>query len=183
MPCCRFTLILVPAELALSLPAIMPIVPFGRRKPPRRFAGGIAMFRRVITSYLIAMTLAGPGLCCCTVSRVFGRDCEHACCRPATKPDSGSCCHSHPAKRPPTTPDECPCRKYYEQQLVVPDNEASPPSDALGVRNRPVSLDSMAAVIGSPLSASDRNQLSRRVLVSPYPSSSDLLRALSVMRC
>lgn len=183
MHCCQPTLILVPAELALSLPAIMPIVPFGRRKPPRRFVAGSAMFRRIITSYLIAMTLAGPGFCCCTVSRVLGHDCAHACCRPAAKSGSGSCCHSHPTKRPPATPDECPCRKYHEQQLVAPDTQASPPSDGLGARNWPVNLDSVAAVIGSPLGASDRNQLTRRVLVSLYPSSSELLRALSVMRC
>lgn len=140
------------------------------------------MFRRVITSYLIAIVLAGPGLCCCSFNRAFARDCAPAGRSHGCKVAAHTCCHSETDRQLPGKPDTCPCRKHHEQPIVSLDG-SSLANDALGATQWRPNFASATAVIDALFGAGDPSHLAQQALDAPHLTSQALLRALSVMRC
>lgn len=141
------------------------------------------MFRRVITSYLIAIALAGPGLCCCSVNRAFARDRAPAGRSYRCNVAAHSCCHSDRDSQSPGKPDKCPCRKHHEQPIVSLDDGSSPAGDALGASQWRPNFASAMAVIDALFAAGDPSHLAQQALDATHLTSQALLRALSVMRC
>ena len=102
------------------------------------------MVRKLVAMYLVTVTLAGPSICCCRVSRFFSQS-HHQSCHPASAhgsgPQSGCCCHCHRANlsvenessetrccgeggQPQPTKSRCPCGKHSDQIFAVSnDNE------------------------------------------------------------
>lgn len=136
------------------------------------------MFGRVITSYLIAIVLAGPGLCCCS----FARDCAPAGRSHGCKVAAHTCCHSETDRQLPGKPDTCPCRKHHEQPIVSLDG-SSPSSDEFRAVQWQPDFEIAVLVINGFVGISDPNHLAAQALDSPYLNSRAILRALSVMRC
>lgn len=139
------------------------------------------MFRSAVTSYLIAMSLAGPGLCCCSFKRAAAVVLAFAASCHGQKMATPSCCHAGKDKQPSGKPDTCPCRQHREQP-VLSLNSGSTSSDAFGADRSGLTCEPAMAVL-DPLEAGDTDHLVQQALDSPYPNSRGLLRALSVMRC
>ena len=138
------------------------------------------MFRRVLNFYLTAIFLAGPGLCCCSLTRASAKDCTVAATRQIT---AHSCCHNNTDKQAPGKPVRCPCRQHQEQQVTSRNNEASAVDDQMVAKHWWPSFEGVTEPDNAIKGASDPNHLVQHSLDSPFPTSRDLLRALSVMRC
>lgn len=137
------------------------------------------MFRRVITSYLIAIILAGPGVCCCSLSHAFSSDSAST----DTSQAAPSCCHSKTDKQSPGKPDSCPCRKHRERLVVSSNDESSKGDDGPGAAHWQPNVEPALAGSGDLFSAGDPGHLARQALFATYLNSRSLLRAISVMRC
>src|SRR5437763_15564510 len=81
------------------------------------------MLRIGLTLWFVLTTLAGPGLCCCSLRAAVGT--HPATAAPVQAPQSGrSCCHreSGPAESAPATPQPqapCPCKDNHDQPPAV----------------------------------------------------------------
>jgi len=164
----------------LSFLTIVPILTTGEGL--YAFVAGFSMFRRLINSYLIAILLAGPCLCCCSLSRASTKDCPIAT-DGGLEIESHSCCHSEPDDHAPEKSQDCPCRKHQDQQATSLGVEASIANARLVAELSWPSLLSAWTFTGESSQADDSNHLSRQSLESTFSSAQDLLRAFSVMRC
>ncbi len=138
------------------------------------------MFRRALNSYLIAVLLAGPCLCCCSLTRALTKTRTDAS---ACQITAHSCCHGNTDQSSPEQPDRCPCRQHQDQQVISLTDGTVAVSDQIAAEH---SCSTMECSVGSGnalIGATDPDHLIQQSLDSLYPTSRDRLRALSVMRC
>ena len=141
------------------------------------------MFRRVINLYLMAVLLAGPSLCCCSLSHASTTDSQstHSCGQDAS---AHSCCASNDdTNDEPVKSDHCPCRKHHEQQVLSGNDTVSAASARLTTDNLTPSFHFGLIPAGELAQARDLNLLAQQKSDADSPSSRDLLRGFSVMRC
>lgn len=133
------------------------------------------MVRRVITACLIAIALAGPGMCYCALEHVISPDNTIA---------SHTCCHGPKDQRPVERPDTCPCRQHHEPQIVSLNNDSLSLNAGCGARPWLPLPDFATSLLGALVdAAADANHIAPQALDSPYPNSRAMLRALCVVRC
>lgn len=140
----------------------------------------IDMFKRVLNSYLIAVLLAGPWLCCCSLSRVSAKFCPSPSSQEIT---AHSCCHSETNKSSSEKSNRCPCRQHHEQQVTSLSGAASAVSDQIVAQHWWLSFECFIGSGSALIGATDPDHLAQQSLDTLYPTSRDRLRALSVMRC
>ncbi len=138
------------------------------------------MFRRVLNSYLIVTLLAGPGLCCCSLTRASAKVCTDLSTREIT---AHSCCQNKTDKSPSGKPHHCPCRQHREQQITSVTEVTSASYDQIVAKHWFPSFEGSAGSKHPLIGVTDPDHLAEQSLDSLYPTSRDLLRALSVMRC
>jgi hypothetical protein len=138
------------------------------------------MFRRILNSYLIAVLLAGPWLCCCSLSRASTILSPSSSTQPIT---THSCCHSESDKSSPEKSHRCPCRQHHDQQVISLSEAAFTVSDQIVAQHFWLSIECCIVSGNSLLGATDPDHLVQQSLDSLYPTSRELLRAISVMRC
>ena len=66
------------------------------------------IMRRFLVILLTILTVAGPGLCCCTLPRLAPQAAEVP-----------SCCHAPTEGQPEPCKHECPCRELRETPAVI----------------------------------------------------------------
>lgn len=138
------------------------------------------MFRRILNSYLIAVLLAGPWLCCCSLLRVS----TMLSPSPSTQTITAhSCCHSESSKSSPEKPHRCPCRQHQDQQVTSLVEATTTVSDQLAAKLFLLGVECCIGSESATIGATDPDHLDQQSLDSLYLTSRDLLRAISVMRC
>lgn len=139
------------------------------------------MFRGILNSYLIAVLLAGPWLCCCSLSRVSTMLRSNLSAQATL--DSHSCCHSETNRSSPEKPHRCPCRQHQDQQVTSLTEAISAVGDQIEAQQFGLSVECCTQSGNVLIGATDPDHLGQHSLDSLYPTSRDLLRAISVMRC
>lgn len=141
------------------------------------------MFGRLVTSALMAMFLAGPGLCCCSLKRASAieRSPATGCVGPQLA--SHSCCQSDTGKQSPEKPGQCPCRKHHKQLVVSVNHGSSSTIDLLSSDHWRPDFESAIADVDALSGTGDPHHLEQQALDAPHLTSQGLLRALTVMRC
>jgi hypothetical protein len=144
--------------------------------------------RMAVTLYLLTFTIAGQGLCCCTLEQL-ARDLvspvatEPTMPRPAQKP---CCAHHHrqtetksPTNQKPQSPEPCPCKQHGQLPVLAPQSAARTLLD-LQPRH---SLDSGTTW----LACGDVSELapppSHDGRAGGFVTAEDLLRAFHILRC
>ena len=142
------------------------------------------MFRHVITAYLIAIALPGPGLCCCSAARVFATIYSQPTSSDARMEVGQCCCHSTKDDRSSTKPDSCPCRKARENRLFFFNDECSASSaDASVPKQSQPNFESASADFDVLYIAGHSNHFAQQAFHSRKLDSLGSFRAFSVMRC
>lgn len=151
------------------------------------------MLRTALSLYLVAITVAGPALCCCSSQRLF------AFLRRPTEPTSAapaqpkSCCHhgsdernSAPAGAPgcpkPSDGPKCPCRQDPSPTLasasLAGDGGWRLAQGELTFDLGAVTSESLVKTSAELATATFQNNA-----VYAFRTSADMLRALHILRC
>jgi hypothetical protein len=147
------------------------------------------MVRIGLAIYLMIATLAGPALCCCATQPPATCPTSTVAAPPADQ--HKSCCkHQHPAPKggasqhKPQKDPGCPCKNNSSR------SSAASPFDSnqgLRVALTGVAGDWLDAWMLLPPNVDVRAALAlvafRNTPVFPVPSSTDILRALHILRC
>src|SRR4051794_12580121 len=84
------------------------------------------MLRRLLAIYLVLTTVAGPGLCCCSFTRLFANNADRPVVRDAPPP----CCHAPSGDEDQQNRDGCPHDKGDPRNGGCPCRQDAP-KDAL----------------------------------------------------
>jgi hypothetical protein len=144
--------------------------------------------RTAVTLYLLAFTIAGQGLCCCTLEQMARELVTPAApvtttTRPAQKP---CCAHHHQQTATkstnvpqPQTPDPCPCKQHGQLPVLAPQATTRTLLDLQPRYN----LDS--ATLSSHCDDATRvdRPLTDKGRAGGFVTAEDLLRAFHILRC
>ena len=159
------------------------------------------MVRLALSTYLMFVMLAGPWLCCCSVTHLVARQtAAHGQAdgqRQKAKAASSCCRHQAPAKAAKTTPDRqngdahghpgerptCPCQEH-----PTPLASATPSGTVSGQelhRAAPDDVLSLPALTQADASLASLVLAAERQGggVSPFLTADDLLHRLHILRC
>ncbi|MBI1904614.1 MAG: hypothetical protein HYS13_26255 [Planctomycetia bacterium] len=151
------------------------------------------MFRTIVTAYLIAVAGAGPGLCCCTIVRLFAAgDCHsaaagdahrHACCHHRDLSNSSPDAHQSPSR--PARDDKsprCPCQDHWAVPVAFVEREVRVGSPTEAAQGEFPSLAGLSLDVG-PAHADGSGGSSPGHAPPPFRTGTETLRALCVLRC
>ncbi len=148
------------------------------------------MLRIAVVHYLVAVILAGPWLCCCTVARVAASATEAQ--SPVEQPPADSCCccrqeaenepgpEEGPAQPRPPDRQKCPCHQGSSGALA-PAVDAAKASHLRHAVDGPGELLLFVEDDRAPNAVPALAARKHRVL--PFLTSSDILHALHILRC
>ena len=148
------------------------------------------MMRAILLSYLTAVVMAGPGLCCCTMVRVVALFAPKSATTAHARAGSCRCSHSTagkgnraPHKSKPAPCDERPCsaKEHQSQPLNV-----EPASTVMAKVLDAVWQQLVLARPAAPDAAADLAAIPARPRESfgfPYLDGKGIVRALRVWRC
>lgn len=163
------------------------------------------MLRTAVTYYLMLVSLAGPALCCCTLSDLFQMPCGHArgshdkvarshkhvhgtSHRHVHHEHSNTvakhCCHHQGTENPNDSRHECPCGHQSERQIAIVstglgESLLSAVTDGAMQHVTLVLLVPPSMIWGDVVSQS----VAQLALETPFSTPAGQLRALSVLRC
>jgi len=148
------------------------------------------MARIGISLYLMLVSLVGPGLCCCTITRAWG--CQ-ACCASSTQQDHhhhSGCCHHHDSTPKPETPKNpdgpsCPCKDHGAIPVALLRSDLENAKQLKTSLELGLVFESMAFVAASTTASPvhDGQALLAHALWCPFQSPAGILCALCILRC
>jgi hypothetical protein len=142
------------------------------------------MLRTGVSIYLMLVTLAGPGLCCCTLTQHRHRLPSTAKQKPLERP---CCCHRQakaPSQSTPVEPKKpCPCKEHGAMPVAFLQNQSCSAQqlDFAEQLHYFADVASLACVneVPSPVAS----QQSPVLGMSGCLTAQDLLRALHILLC
>jgi hypothetical protein len=153
------------------------------------------MMRVALSIYLMFATLAGPWLCCCSITRMVHL--LASLCPQEAQPPTETCCHSkaslpavpdteHQRSDEPGRPGDeepCPCQhKGSPAALTLPTNQTTC-QDLLLARADELVPSVAIPIVHVTTATSDPNSGPPGCLDAPFVSARDLLHSLHVLRC
>jgi hypothetical protein len=139
------------------------------------------MLRRVLSAYLVFLTVAAPCLCCCTAGRLLAA-------APPSEPPAppACCCHDdtsadpQPAPRPhiPAPEPRCPCRDHSDMPSQV---TVGPNAVDLSLHRDMLDAAPLTIPVLGPSSVAELLGLLQ--VREPFPSATDLLHVHHRLRC
>jgi hypothetical protein len=152
------------------------------------------MIRSGLSVYLAFATLAGPWLCCCTAARATASLLHSVPQTTAPREDDRpACCRHHSARRHQQTRTEqpqresrgkpgCPCGQDPGRTVVALDTESARQLQPAPAAPNPNDVLSLTADLHA-LPANGMAPVPRERCAPPFVSTSDLLRAMHLLRC
>ncbi len=164
----------------------LPLISRGLR--PIIMDEGIKMLRIAVSLYLMFAALVGPGLCCCTFTRLWTSQ-SHGQQVAQTERQVPSCCRHcrevPPSREQPTQPEKppCPCKSNQGTATAILPSH----SEAGGNQYSADLVQKLVAVTNVPpctnLTAATALHQSPDLGMSGFLDSQDMLRALHILLC